>query len=141
MGALATDNVESISSRAVEYFQFAPENLQKVIDEEREELHRRETRFRNGRPFPDVHDKLVILVDDGLATGQTMNAALIAVGHHAPKQVIIAVPVGAPETCLLLSQKANKAVSYTHLDVYKRQASYHHEIKPGHKLKVNHEIF
>jgi putative phosphoribosyl transferase len=111
MGALATDNVESISKRAVEHFQFAPENLQKVIDDEREELRRREARFRHGLPFPEVHDKVVILVDDGLATGQTMNAALIAVGHHAPKEVIIAVPVGAPETCLLLSQ-ANKVICF-----------------------------
>ena len=96
IGALATGDVENISSQAMEHFQFSRENLQKVIDEERKELRRREHRFRNGLPFPEVRDKAVILVDDGLATGHTMGAAVTAVYRHAPKEVIVAVPVGAP---------------------------------------------
>jgi putative phosphoribosyl transferase len=110
MGALASGDVQNISSRAMEQFQFSPEKLQKVIDKEREELRRREDRFRNGRPFPEVRDKVVILVDDGLATGQTMGAAVTSVRRHGPKEVIIAVPVGARETCRLLAGDATKVI-------------------------------
>jgi putative phosphoribosyl transferase len=110
MGALATDDIENISSQAVEYFQLSRENLQKIIDVEREELLRREKLFRNGQPFPEVQGKVVILIDDGVATGETMGAAITAVSRHGPQKVIVAVPVGAPDTCWLLTERVNKVV-------------------------------
>jgi putative phosphoribosyl transferase len=117
MGALAAGGVEHISSQAVDYFQFSPENLQKLIDVEREELSRRENRFRSGLSFPEVEDKIVILVDDGMATGHTMSAAITAVYRHGPKKVIVGVPVGAPNTCWLLTERVDNVICI-HQPVY-----------------------
>src|SRR5207244_8477025 len=66
---------------------------------EQAELERREREYRQGRELTDLHDRIVILVDDGLATGSTMKAAVEAVRQHRPARVVVAVPVGAPSTC------------------------------------------
>jgi len=110
MGALAAGGVENISGSTVAHFRLSPAHLQKVIDDERKELQRREFRFRGNRPFPEVRGKVVILIDDGLATGHTMDAAITAVRRQGPQEVIIAVPVGARETCRLLTGGVNKVI-------------------------------
>jgi predicted phosphoribosyltransferase len=67
--------------------------------DEMPELRRREQAYRDARPFPDVNSKTVILVDDGLATGATMRAAVAALRRMDPGEIVVAVPVGARETC------------------------------------------
>ena len=74
------------------------------------ELARREAAYRDGRPAPDVQGKVVILVDDGLATGSTMRAAVAALRRLGPAQVVVAVPVGAAETCAEFKGEADDAV-------------------------------
>jgi len=85
-----------------------------VIDEETrrevEELRRRERAYRGGRPPPEVRGRTVVLVDDGLATGSTMRAAAAAVKQMGPARVIVAVPVGAAETCELLRREVDEVV-------------------------------
>jgi predicted phosphoribosyltransferase len=76
----------------------------------REELSRQEGRYRGARPFPDIRDKTVILVDDGLATGSTMRAAVQALRAQRPTSIVVAVPVGAPETCEALRAVADDVV-------------------------------
>ena len=110
IGALASGGVESISSEAVRRFRVSPEDLRNVIANERKELSRQEQLFRDDKPFPEIYDKVVILADDGLATGQTMKAAITAVRSHAPKEIVVAVPVGAPETCRHLSREVNHVI-------------------------------
>jgi putative phosphoribosyl transferase len=75
------------------------EDIRRVTAAERAELERRERRYRGNRPFPDLTGKTVILVDDGLATGSTMRAAVAALRREQPASVIVAVPVAPPETC------------------------------------------
>jgi predicted phosphoribosyltransferase len=70
-----------------------------VIQQELQELKRREKVYREGMPEIDVDGRVVILVDDGLATGSTMRAAAQALRKQDPKRLVVAVPVGAPETC------------------------------------------
>ncbi|MGW6196352.1 phosphoribosyltransferase [Kribbella sp. NPDC055110] len=86
------------------------ETLEAVRRQEVRELRRRELAYRGDRPPIDVRDRVVILVDDGLATGATMRAAVEAVRRHRPAQVIVAVPVGGIESCRRLSRVADQVV-------------------------------
>ncbi|NIK55192.1 phosphoribosyltransferase [Kribbella shirazensis] len=87
-----------------------PETIEAVRQEEVGELRRREQAYRGDRPPIDVRDRVVILVDDGLATGATMRAAVAAVRRHRPARVIVAVPVGGIDCCRRLSQVADQVV-------------------------------
>jgi predicted phosphoribosyltransferase len=71
---------------------------------------RRERAYRADRPPPDLRDRIVILVDDGLATGATMRAAVAALRGQDPARIVVAVPVGAPSTCALLHAEADEIV-------------------------------
>jgi predicted phosphoribosyltransferase len=88
----------------------SPEAVQKVIARERLELDRHDRTFRGGREAPDLTNRTVILVDDGLATGATMEAAVTALRQRKPSRVIAAAPVGARETCRRLSLLADLVV-------------------------------
>ena len=78
--------------------------------EEQRELDRRERAYRGDRPAPEVRGRTVILVDDGLATGSTMRAAVAALRRRGPARIIVAVPVGAADTCAEFSEEADETV-------------------------------
>src|SRR5207237_1110292 len=80
---------------------------------ERLELERREVAYRGNRPFPMLRDRTVIVIDDGLATGSTMEAAVQALEQHHPARIVVAAPVGAPETCARLSRIATVVCAAT----------------------------
>lgn len=84
--------------------------LQTVIDRESNEAHRREKRFRGDRPAPRINGRTVIVVDDGLATGATMRAAVRSIRKHHPKRLVVAVPVGSEEACSSLLDEADDVV-------------------------------
>jgi putative phosphoribosyl transferase len=84
--------------------------LQRRIDEQVRELERREEAYRGGRPPPNLEGKTVVLVDDGLATGSTMRAAVLAARRQRPAQVVVAVPVATPEACEELRDVADETV-------------------------------
>jgi putative phosphoribosyl transferase len=99
IGAIASGGIRLIDEVAVRRFEVTDTQIAAVAAEEERELERRERRYRNGRPPPDVADRTVILVDDGLATGATMAAAAAALRASGPAKLVVAVPVAAPETC------------------------------------------
>lgn len=82
--------------------------IEEVTADEREELLRREREYRGERPCVSIGDRIVVLVDDGLATGSTMRAAIGAVRKERPAKVVVAVPVAAPETCAELKAEADE---------------------------------
>ena len=84
--------------------------LEEITQREQRELERRERRYRDDRPFPAIQDRVVILVDDGLATGSTMRAAVAALRAEGPREIVVAVPVGAPETCSAMARLADDVV-------------------------------
>lgn len=86
------------------------QDFQAVYDAELQELRRRETAYRAGRAPAPVRDRVVVLVDDGLATGSTMLAAVAAVRRQSPARVVVAVPVGAADTCRELGACADEVV-------------------------------
>src|SRR5690606_15918001 len=99
MGALASGGLRVLNTMVIEHLHIPPHLVERVTRRERAELDRRERLYRNQRPPLDVTHRNVILVDDGLATGATMRAAIAALDQMRPARLIVAVPTAAPETC------------------------------------------
>jgi putative phosphoribosyl transferase len=99
MGAIASGGVRVLNDRVVHMMGVSERVISTVAERELQELERREHAYRGSRPPPTIQDKTVILVDDGLATGATMRAAVEALKQQSPGRIIVAVPTAAPETC------------------------------------------
>jgi predicted phosphoribosyltransferase len=110
MGAIASGGIRVLNDEVVKWYGIPPEAIDAVAREEERELGRREIAYREGRDGVPLEGRVVILIDDGLATGSTMMAAVKAVRRRAPARVIVAVPVGARETCAALSAVADEVV-------------------------------
>jgi putative phosphoribosyl transferase len=110
MGAIASGGVRVLNEEVVRVLHVTPEQLAVTAERETRELERREHAYRGDRAPLDVKDKCVLLVDDGVATGYTMRAAVEALRQRKPKKIIIAVPVAARQTCEDLKQHADAVV-------------------------------
>ncbi|MBW4424097.1 MAG: phosphoribosyltransferase [Nostoc desertorum CM1-VF14] len=111
MGAIASGGVRIVNKYIISLVKISDEVIARVALQEERELERRERLYRGNRPLRDLQGRTVILVDDGLATGATMWAAVVAVRKQQPTQIVIAVPVAAPETCHQLEAEVDKIVS------------------------------
>ena len=107
MGAIAAGGIEVLSEDLIRDLGLPHALVQQVAVRERLELDRRDKEYRGGRQAPNVRDRNVILVDDGLATGSSMQAAILALRQHAPASIVVAVPVGARDTCERLGRLAD----------------------------------
>ncbi len=110
MGAIASGDVVVVNDEVVRALRISPATVMAEVESERAELTRREAIYRNGRPPLDVRGKIVILIDDGLATGSTMRAAVTALRQKEPARIVVAVPVGAASTCAELQSIADECV-------------------------------
>ena len=110
MGAIASGGVRLLNQDVVNALGIPDRVIDSVAKTEQAELARRERLYRDTRPPANLTNKTVILVDDGLATGSTMRAAVQAVRQQHPARVIVAVPVGAAETCSELDREADEVV-------------------------------
>ena len=110
MGAVATGGVRVLNDQLVEQLGIPDQMIDAVAARERQELARRERLYRGGRPPPDVRGRTVILVDDGLATGATMYAAIEALRKQNPGRIVVAVPTASPETCEEMKVKADHVI-------------------------------
>lgn len=99
MGAIATGGVRILNTDVVQFLDIPDEVINKIAAREQQELERRELLYRGDRPAYEVSGRTVILVDDGIATGATMHAAVAALKQRQPARIIIAVPTAAPSTC------------------------------------------
>lgn len=110
MGAIGSGGVRVMNDEIVSALRITPEAIETVARHEEIELDRREREYRGNRPEPELRGRTVVLVDDGLATGSTMRAAAEAVRSAGPAELIVAVPVGARETCDSLLEDADRVV-------------------------------
>jgi predicted phosphoribosyltransferase len=108
-GAIASGGTRVLNRELVDDLGLTQAVIDAVETRERRELERRERAYRDGRPPPDLTGRTVILVDDGLATGSTMLAAVQAVRQYDPARVVVAVPVADPDVCASLERVADEA--------------------------------
>ncbi|HEU4562578.1 MAG TPA: phosphoribosyltransferase [Longimicrobium sp.] len=99
MGAIASGGIRVLNEDVLRHVPVPPEMIDIVAGRELRELERREAAYRDDRPEPEIRGRTVILVDDGLATGSTMRAAVAALHSQHPARLVVAVPVAARETC------------------------------------------
>jgi predicted phosphoribosyltransferase len=110
MGAIASWGARVLNDDVVRDLGISNHVIEAATARERRELERRERKYRAGRPAPYLRGRTIILVDDGLATGSTMRAAIAALRHRVPARIVVAVPVGAPETCAEFQEEADEAI-------------------------------
>lgn len=110
MGAIASGDVRVVDDRVFGQAHVQADDLARVSAQEERELRRRERLYRGDRPLPDVTGKVVILVDDGLATGSTVRAAIVGVKSLGPKAIVVGVPVAPPEVCAAITKDINEVV-------------------------------
>ena len=118
MGAIAAGGIEVLSHDLIRDLRIPRTLVQQVAALERVELERRDSAFGSGRRPPVLRDRTVILVDDGLATGSTMQAAILAVRQQAPSRIVVAVPVGARDTCERLRRFADEVICASTPEVF-----------------------
>jgi predicted phosphoribosyltransferase len=110
MGAIASGGVRVLNDEAVQGLSIPESVIDEVARREGRELERREREYRGERGPPEVHGRTVILVDDGLATGATMLAAVKALRQKHPHRIVVAVPAGSPHTCRQLRLEADQVI-------------------------------
>jgi putative phosphoribosyl transferase len=109
-GAIASGGVRVLNEDVLRALPNAEEVIEEVTAREAAELERREKSYRDGRPAPELRGRVVILVDDGLATGATMRAAVKALRQRGVAKIVVAVPVGPPDTCREFEDEADETI-------------------------------
>lgn len=129
MGAIAGDGVEVLDRELIHALRVTREQLEAAILSERDELARREKRYRGGRPPARVRDRTVLVVDDGLATGASMTAALHVLRARGAGRVVVAVPVGPPDTRRLFGSLADDVVCVSTPHDFRAVGSHYHRFE------------
>jgi len=117
VGAVCEDGSVILNEALLQMANIKPEDLQPIIDAEKQEAQRRLTKYRRDRPKLDLKNKVVILVDDGIATGSTMRAAIASARAKGAEKIIVAVPVIPPDTIPVLQQEVDELI-YLDAPVY-----------------------
>lgn len=110
MGAIASGGITVFNTELVSRLHIGPELMEAAIKREQQELERREQAYRGNHPLPVVENRHVILVDDGLATGASMRAAVAALRQRNPASIIVAIPVAPPDTVAMLKEDADEVI-------------------------------
>lgn len=110
LGAIASGGVRLLNQDLVQMLGLTPRQLDAIAAEEQQELERRERAYRGERPPPRLQGRCIILVDDGVATGATMRAAIAAIRRQAPMEVVVAIPLAPPDTLIQLREEADRVL-------------------------------
>lgn len=110
MGAIATGGIRVVNADVVDAMGIPNDAIEATAREQQQELERRERAYRDDRAQSDVGERVVILVDDGVATGSTMRAAIAALRRRQPARIVVAVPAAAPQVCAMLQAEADELI-------------------------------
>jgi putative phosphoribosyl transferase len=110
IGAIASGGIRVLNNDIIRMLSIPEEVINFVVKRELEELQRREKLYRGERPLPEIRDRTVILIDDGLATGASMRAAVAGLRAQHPARIVVAVPAAAPETCDAFQTEVDEVV-------------------------------
>ena len=127
MGAVASDGIRVLNAEVVHKFRIPKSIIDAVTERERDELHRREEVYGANRFAADATGRIVILVDDGMATGSSMEAAVAALRQRAPEKIVVAVPVTAPETFVRFCSIADEVVAVLTPDSFSSVGEWYEE--------------
>ena len=126
-GAIATGSVRVLNEDVIRAIPHADAAIEAVTAREAAELERREQTYREGRPPPELRNRIVILVDDGLATGATMRAAVKALRQSGAAKIVVAVPVGPPDTCREVKQEADETICLSTPEFFQAVGQYYED--------------
>jgi len=126
-GAIASGGVRVLNEDVMRSIPHADEAIDALTIRETAELERREQIYREGRPTPRLRDRIVILVDDGLATGATMRAAVKALRERGAAKIVVAVPVGPPDTCHALEERADETICLSTPEFFQAVGQYYED--------------
>src|SRR5213596_311511 len=126
-GAIASGGVRVLNEDVMRSIPHADEAINAITARETAELERREQIYREGRPPPELRDRIVILVDDGLATGATMRAAVKALRERGAAKIVVAVPVGPPDTCREFEDEADEVVCASEPEFFQAVGQYYED--------------
>lgn len=118
MGAVSIGDVRVLNEDVIRHYGVSPEALQAATVRELREITRRDQEYRRDRPWPELRGRTIILVDDGIATGATIRAAIATVRVQEPARLIVAAPVAAAETCEVLRREVDELVVVHKADVF-----------------------
>jgi len=127
VGAIASGGVRVLNEDVMRAIPNVDEVIELVTAKETAELERREQSYRDGRPAPELRDRVVILVDDGLATGATMRAAVKALRQCGAARIVVAVPVGPPDTCREIEEEADETVCASTPEFFQAVGQYYED--------------
>ena len=127
VGAIASGGVRVLNADVMRAIPNADDVIESITARETAELERRQQHYRDGRPAPDLRDRVVILVDDGLATGATMRAAVKALRQGGAARIVVAVPVGPPDTCREVEEEADETVCATTPEFFQAVGQYYED--------------
>src|SRR5216110_949482 len=126
-GAIASGGVRVLNEDVMRALPNADEAIESVTAKETAELERREQIYREGRPPPELRDRIAILVDDGLATGATMRAAVKALRQRDAAKIVVAVPVGPPDTCHEIEEQADETICLSTPEFFQAVGQYYED--------------
>src|SRR5205085_734001 len=126
-GAIASGGVRVLNEDVMRVIPHSDEAIEALTARETTELERREQIYRERRPPPELRDRIVILVDDGLATGATMRAAVKALRQRGAAKIVVAVPVGPPDTCHELAQEADETICLNTPEFFQAVGQYYED--------------
>ncbi|NJK30670.1 MAG: phosphoribosyltransferase [Acaryochloris sp. RU_4_1] len=110
MGAIALDGIRILNHTLIETLGISSQEVETVTTQAQQELTRQNQCYRQGRPYPDLSDQTIVLVDDGLATGSSMQAALAFLRKQQPRAIIVAVPIAATAPSSLIEQEVDQVI-------------------------------
>jgi putative phosphoribosyl transferase len=127
VGAIASGGVRVLNEEVVSALPNSDEVIDTVTQQETAELERREREYRDGRPAPEINGRTIILIDDGLATGATMRAAVKALRQRGAARIVVAVPVGPSDTCREFEDVADEVVCASAPEFFQAVGQYYED--------------